>query len=649
MCETMTDGNTKKSKLSWSKTLVRKWFNIKSKNEEFQADEVVYGGGDVKWRKSFSEREPSAIKKIRTEKLSKKSERVRRGRAYLDHPQVINVQNKSIFVGTWNVGGKSPSSNLNLDDYLHSSPPADIYVLGFQEIVPLNAGNILGAEDNGPSKKWLALIRKTLNSMPGTSGGSGAYTPSPIPDPVVEYDADFEGSIRRKSSFFHRRSFQTPSSWRKENDPSISHPHLDRRYSVCDRVIFGHRPSDSHRPSDYGPSSRWGHRPSDASGSRRPSDASCGHRQSDFSGGYRPSDCSGGYRPSDYSGGHRPSDYSGGYRPSDYSAGHRRSDSSGGHRRSDYSGGYRPSDYSRWGSSDDDYGPIDSPSTVLFSTTEDGYRVPGHSRYCLVASKQMVGVFLTVWVKSDLREHVRNMKVSCVGRGLMGYLGNKGSISISMLLHQTSFCFVCSHLTSGQKEGDELRRNSDVLEILRKTRFPRVNGVGEEKSPETILEHDRIIWLGDLNYRIALPYRSAKALVEMQNWRALLEKDQLRIEQRRGRVFGGWKEGQIYFPPTYKYSNNSDRYAGDDMHPKEKRRTPAWCDRVLWHGGGLRQLSYVRGESRFSDHRPVYSMFWAEVESYQGRLRKSMSYSSSRIQVEELLPYSQGYTELCFF
>ncbi|KAL6968289.1 phosphoinositide 5-phosphatase [Sarracenia purpurea var. burkii] len=37
----------------------------------------------------------------------------------------------------------------------------------------------------------------------------------------------------------------------------------------------------------------------------------------------------------------------------------------------------------------------------------------------------MVGIFLTVWVKSDLRDDVRNMKVSCVGRGLMGYLGNK--------------------------------------------------------------------------------------------------------------------------------------------------------------------------------------------------------------------------------
>jgi hypothetical protein len=51
---------------------------------------------------------------------------------------------------------------------------------------------------------------------------------------------------------------------------------------------------------------------------------------------------------------------------------------------------------------------------------------------------------------------------------------------------------------------------------------------------------------------------------------------QLRSEQRGGRVFPGWNEGRIYFPPTYKYSNNSDKYAGDDMNQKEKKRTPAW-------------------------------------------------------------------------
>ncbi|KAL3812589.1 hypothetical protein ACJIZ3_013857 [Penstemon smallii] len=612
----MKDENSKKSKLSWSKKLVRKWFNIKCKSDEFEADEAVHRGGDVEWRNSFSEREPSTLKKSKTEKSTKNIERSfsrshsrsrsRRGRAYLDHPQILNIQNYSVFVSTWNVGGKAPPSNMNLDDWLHSAPPADIYVLGFQEIVPLNAGNILGAEDNGPAKKWLSLIKRTLNNAPGTSGTSGCYTPSPIPHPIAEFNADFEGSSRHKAStFLPRRSFQTPQSSRMEYDMSVPQPRLDRRFSVCDRVIFGPR------QSDFDPNTRWG---------------------------YRPSDCSSSHRPSDYSSGHRPSDYSSSRRPSDYSW------------------GQRASDFSRLGS-DEDFLPGDSPSTVLYSPNsyntyahaEDGYAMPGKSRYSLVASKQMVGIFLTVWVRSELTEHVKNIKVSCVGRGLMGYLGNKGSISISMLLHQTSLCFVCSHLTSGQKEGDELRRNADVMEILRKTRFPKVNCVNDEKSPETVLEHDRVIWLGDLNYRIALPYRSAKALIEMQSWRALLEKDQLRIEQRRGRVFDNWKEGKIYFPPTYKYSHNSDRYAGGDLHPKEKRRTPAWCDRILWYGGGLQQLSYVRGESRFSDHRPVSSVFWAEVESVPNRLRKSMSCSSSKIEVEELLPYSHGYTELCFF
>jgi hypothetical protein len=48
-------------------------------------------------------------------------------------------------------------------------------------------------------------------------------------------------------------------------------------------------------------------------------------------------------------------------------------------------------------------------------------------RYCLVASKQMVGLFLMIWARKDIRDDIRNLKVSCVGRGLMGYLGNKVS------------------------------------------------------------------------------------------------------------------------------------------------------------------------------------------------------------------------------
>ncbi|KAM3378912.1 hypothetical protein P3S68_011325 [Capsicum galapagoense] len=35
-----------------------------------------------------------------------------------------------MFVGTWNVGGKSPHQELDLGDWLNSTAPADIYVLG---------------------------------------------------------------------------------------------------------------------------------------------------------------------------------------------------------------------------------------------------------------------------------------------------------------------------------------------------------------------------------------------------------------------------------------------------------------------------------------------------------------------------------------
>jgi len=437
----MTEESAKKSKLSWSKSLVRKWFNIRPKAQDFHADSDAgqgRDGGSGSWRPSCSAGEASAsmAKKSRTDRSSSKqsAERTRRGKNNFDIARLTEVQDYRIFAATWNVGGKSPPRGLNLDEWLHTSPPADIYVLGFQEIVPLNAGNVLGTEDNLPAKKWVSLIRRTLNKNPGANGCGGYHTPSPVLDPVVELDADFEGSARRQKNFpfFHRRSFHNLSrSLRMDGDYMFLQPRLDRRFSVCDPVNLGGR------PSDFDGNLQCPGLPDEENICMEVSDAA---QFSPF--------------------------------PHSYTA--------------------------------------SAPS-------EQNDEQSSSARYCLVASKQMVGIFLTVWVRNEIRDDVRNLKVSCVGRGLMGYLGNKGSISISMSLHQTSFCFICCHLTSGEKEGDELRRNSDVLEILKKTRFPRVRGAGDVKSPEKILEHDRIIWLGDLNYRIALSYCSAKALVEMHN------------------------------------------------------------------------------------------------------------------------------------
>ncbi|KAL6176332.1 hypothetical protein ACLB2K_052966 [Fragaria x ananassa] len=249
-------------------------------------------------------------------------------------------------------------------------------------------------------------------------------------------------------------------------------------------------------------------------------------------------------------------------------------------------------------------------------------------KYSLVASKQMVGIFVTLWARKECVQYVSHLRISCISRGIMGCLGNKGCISVSFLFHQTTFCFVCSHLASGEKEGDELRRNMDVLEILKNTQFPKICRTAYSRVPDKILDHDQVIWLGDLNYRIALSYSETRKLLVDNDWDTLLDKDQLKIEREAGRVFKGWKEGKIYFAPTYKYFYNSDTYFGEMKTSKKKRRTPAWCDRIQWHGNGIRQLSYIRGESRFSDHRPVCATFFVDVMVNEFFLKQGTTYTT---------------------
>lgn len=102
----------------------------------------------------------------------------------------------------------------------------------------------------------------------------------------------------------------------------------------------------------------------------------------------------------------------------------------------------------------------------------------------------------------------------------------QGSVSISMSLFQSRMCFVCSHLTSGTKDGAEQRRNSDVNEILRRTCFSSVFATDQAL---TIPSHDQIFWFGDLNYRISMLDSEVRKLVAQKKWNELLNYDQVRL------------------------------------------------------------------------------------------------------------------------
>jgi len=262
--------------------------------------------------------------------------------------------------------------------------------------------------------------------------------------------------------------------------------------------------------------------------------------------------------------------------------------------------------------------------------------VPLPAAYLPVASRQMVGLFLTVWVRRPLAAAVSGVATTAAATGFGGFMGNKGAVAIRCQLYDTSFCAVCAHLAAGEAAGDAARRDADFSEILRRCAFagvpggaPLAAGAGgaEGAGDLTVPDHDCVVWLGDLNYRLDMADADARRAIAARRPAALLAADQLSAERAAGRVFQGWAEGAIAFLPTYKFHIGGESYVGDgpgpsggasgapaaggdeesaeadamlsavSVDPPGKRRTPAYTDRILWRPHSrLRQLRYARAE-----------------------------------------------------
>ncbi|KAL2966931.1 hypothetical protein AAZX31_16G145600 [Glycine max] len=597
---------------------MRKWFNMGSYESDYSADPVdddSESGSDNEERGRQSQ---FADNRCNEDEASSESTeflpKLRRQKSSTYRSQYINKNELRVCVGTWNVGGKLPPDDLDIDDWLGINEPADIYVLGLQEIVPLNPGNIFGAEDTRPVPKWENIIRETLNRVRPEMPKIKSFSDPPSPSKFKPSDdvPDIEEEILL------------------ESDSDIGeevHP-LDEENNICDGTFMGETVNTNLLASDAADIANTT-LPVKTDLQRQFSFPKMFDRQKSFSENMDTSFAqqatkltrmlSGSERvglswpePPLHLLSQRVLD-----RPTSFKS----------LRSFKSSKSFKT--YNSFKSIMDEMpGIVSLPEIDLEALIKRKRR----SSYVRIVSKQMVGIFITIWVRRSLRKQIQNLKVSTVGVGVMGYIGNKGSISVSMSIHQTLFCFICTHLTSGEKEGDELKRNADVYEILRRTHFHSLSYVG---LPKNILDHERIIWFGDLNYRINLSNVETKALISKKQWSKLVEKDQLMLELKNG-VFGGWSEGVLNFPPTYKYEVNSDKYYGED--PKVGKRSPAWCDRILSYGKGMRLLSYRRAELKLSDHRPVTAKYMVEVETFSPRkLQRALTFTDAEIENEQVM------------
>lgn len=190
--------------------------------------------------------------------------------------------------------------------------------------------------------------------------------------------------------------------------------------------------------------------------------------------------------------------------------------------------------------------------------------------------------------------------------------------------------FVNCHLAAGQTE--TLHRNNDVAAVLEAESLPShpldSDSTAEHDdvftsggSGSMILDHEICILNGDLNYRIDTMGRdNVIKHIDSNNLARLLERDQLLLSRKKNPGFRlrAFQESEIRFAPTYKYNLHTDEY-----DTSEKRRSPAWCDRILYRGlGKVKMEEYRRWEVRVSDHRPVSGKLRIRVKSVDATRRQ---------------------------
>lgn len=256
---------------------------------------------------------------------------------------------------------------------------------------------------------------------------------------------------------------------------------------------------------------------------------------------------------------------------------------------------------------------IDSENKIFWENKiKDTLNKSENHRYVSLWTGQLGGLSLLIFIKQLEINKISNVESAFRKTGFGGVSSNKGAIAVRFSYESTELCFVTSHLAAGLTNVDE--RHNDYKVIAKGIKFSK---------NRRIRDHDGVIWLGDLNYRINLNNEQAKLLIEQQNFTKLFEFDQLNKQMANGESFPFFDEMEIKFPPTYKFDNGTKNY-----DTSEKQRIPAWTDRILNLSRNriIRQLVYNAYEDLvFSDHRPVYSIFKIKINIENETTKKNLS------------------------
>ncbi|KAG0495754.1 hypothetical protein HPP92_000445 [Vanilla planifolia] len=292
-----------------------------------------------------------------------------------------------------------------------------------------------------------------------------------------------------------------------------------------------------------------------------------------------------------------------------------------------------------------------------------------------LGSRQLAGLLIAAWVRKSLRPNVGDVDAAAIACGFGRTIGNKGAVGLRMRVFDRVLCFVSCHFAAHLEAVS--KRNADFNHVYRNLSFTRPS-VGQnsasvgatsvqvpragnltapvyDEKPE-LSEADMVVFLGDFNYRLfGISYDEARDMVSQRCFDWLRQKDQLRAEMNAGKVFQGMREAQIKFPPTYKFERHHAGLSGYDS--SEKKRIPAWCDRILYRDS--RSISVaecslecpvVSSISLYescmdvtdSDHKPVRCIFNVEI-AHVDRIVRRKEFGKILLSNERIRSLVEGY------
>lgn len=337
-----------------------------------------------------------------------------------------------------------------------------------------------------------------------------------------------------------------------------------------------------------------------------------------------------------------------------------------------------------------------NPSKKVWESYLTKYLGP---RYVPLRSHTLQATHIIVFAHQGIAHLCHNISSTCVACGIGNTLGNKGGVSIRLEVGKTSLLFINSHLAAHQNAVSQ--RNQDVHTISRgilanygipidtgiityppPPASPRPSDVGDPSIPsnaesasvntnapasadeasnsetlsnnpnpnpnptpstserKNILEScaDRIIFMGDMNYRILGTRSLVDTLLKRNMHEVMIKNDQLNISREQGLVFQNFVEPPLNFRPTYKLDTDSDQY-----DTSSKQRIPAWTDRILHSKTGVECTAYDADFSlRTSDHRPVYASFNISVGFDDHHIDEA-----SRRKESESAPEFESKSQVC--